>query len=383
MPTETAALGIVQMGLGQVGRALITQYIAAADRYPWLQYRGLGDRSGFIWRGDGWTRAELRAVVAAKADGMSLRQYWNRLRQPRGECVQDRFDRGPDLVTRFGGAWGDGAVALVDVTAERNTYPAVLAARQAGAHIVLCNKWPLAVDQAEYDALLRGGTGRLLYETTVGAALPVIGTLDALLLTGDEIGEIQAAISGTLGFVTSAIQEGKPFSVALRDAQALGFTEPDPRDDLGGVDARRKALILARKLGLRLNMADVEVESLVPRGLESVSLDAFWAGLRDVDAEYAARVAAAQERDAVLRFLALIDGRGARVGLLEVPRAGLAGGLTGTESLFVFKTRRYGEQPLAVRGRGAGADITASGVLADLLALRPGAAAATLPERRG
>jgi homoserine dehydrogenase len=371
------------MGLGQVGRALITQYIAAADRYPWLQYRGLGDRSGFIWRGDGWTRAELRAVVAAKADGMSLRQYWNRLRQPRGECVQDRFDRGPDLVTRFGGAWGDGAVALVDVTAERNTYPAVLAARQAGAHIVLCNKWPLAVDQAEYDALLRGGTGRLLYETTVGAALPVIGTLDTLLLTGDEIGEIQAAISGTLGFVTSAIQEGKPFSVALRDAQALGYTEPDPRDDLGGVDARRKALILARKLGQRLNMADVEVESLVPRGLESVSLDAFWAGLRDVDAEYAARVAAAQERDAVLRFLALIDGRGARVGLLEVPRAGLAGGLTGTESLFVFKTRRYGEQPLAVRGRGAGADITASGVLADLLALRPGAAAATLPERRG
>ena len=99
--------------------------------------------------------------------------------------------------------------------------------------------------------------------------------------------------------------------------------------------------------------------------------------------EYAARVAAAHERDAVLRFLALIDGRGARVGLHEVPRAGLAGSLTGTESLFVFKTRRYGDQPLAVRGRGAGAEITASGVLADLLALRPGAAAATLPERRG
>ena len=211
MPTETAALGIVQIGLGQVGRALITQYIETAGRYPWLQYRGLGDRSGFIWRAGGWTPAELREVVAAKADGVSLRQYWSRLRKPQGECVQDRFDRGPELVTRFGAAWGDGAVALVDVTAERNTYPAVLAARQAGAHIVLCNKWPLAVDQAEYDALLRGGSGRLLYETTVGAALPVISPLDALLLTGDEIGEIQAAISGTLGFVTSDIEAGKPF----------------------------------------------------------------------------------------------------------------------------------------------------------------------------
>jgi homoserine dehydrogenase len=163
--------------------------------------------------------------------------------------------------------------------------------------------------------------------------------------------------------------------VALREAQALGYSEPDPRDDLGGIDARRKALILARKLGMRLDMGDVAAASLVPEGLERTPLDAFWEGLRAQDADYAARVAAAAARGAALRFLAVINREGARVGLVEAPLDGLAGSLRGTESLFVFKTRRYGDQPLAVRGRGAGADLTASGVLADILAIHPERAA--------
>ena len=383
MGADTDTLGIAQLGLGQVGRALIGHYLDAAGRYPWLRYLGLGDRSGFVWRPGGWGRAELRELLAAKAAGYSLRQFWTGLRNAEGEFVQERLDRGPGLVTRFAATWAGGSAVLVDVTAERNTYAAVLAARQAGAHLVLCNKWPLAEDQARYDALFASGPGRLLYETTVGAALPVISTLDTLLLAGDEVAEIQAAISGTLGYVTSRIEAGEPFSVALRDAQTQGYTEPDPRDDLGGVDARRKALILARKLGQRLDMADVRVESLVPPGLESVPLAEFWTGLREVDPAYAARVDAAAARGNVLRFLAVIDADGARVGLAEVPRAGLAGSLTGTESLFVFKTRRYGDQPLAVRGRGAGAGITAAGVLADILAIHPARAARVLHGRTG
>jgi homoserine dehydrogenase len=373
---DVAPLGIVQTGLGQVGRALIGQALAASERYPWIVYRGVGDRSGLVWRPQGWTPQELTDLLRAKDAGLSLRQYWNGRGAAEGVFVNERFDRGAAIVQPLAAAVAAGEdVALVDVTAERNAYAATLAARQAGAHVVLCNKWALAEDQARYDALLQAGPGRLQYETTVGAALPVLGVLDNLLRTGDEVTEIQAAISGTLGYVTSAIERGVPFSVALREAQALGYSEPDPRDDLGGIDARRKALILARKLGMRLDMADVAAASLVPEGLERTPLDAFWEGLRAQDADYAARVAAAAARGAALRFLAVINREGARVGLVEAPLDGLAGSLRGTESLFVFKTRRYGDQPLAVRGRGAGADLTASGVLADILAIHPERAA--------
>jgi homoserine dehydrogenase len=117
-------------------------------------------------------------------------------------------------------------------------------------------------------------------------------------------------------------------------------------------------------------MAVVEVESLVPEGLEGVGLHEFWARLPEADAGYVSRVAAAERRGSVLRFLATISAEGCRVALAETPRDSLAGSLRGTESLFVFHTRRYGDQPLAVRGRGAGADLTASGVLADILSLR-------------
>ncbi len=379
MATEPAApLDLVQMGLGQVGQALIGHVLAAAGHYPWLRYSGLGDRSGFLWQPGGLSPATLRGVLAAKAAGQSLRQFWAGQARPQGEFVQERFDRGPALVERFAGPWSNGRTVLVDVTAERNSYPAVLAARRIGAHVVLCNKWALAEDQDRYEALLSTGNGRLLYETTVGAALPVLGTLDSLLLGGDEVTEIQAAISGTMGYVTSRIDAGKSFSAALRDAQGRGYTEPDPRDDLGGLDARRKALILARKLGQRLNMADIQVASLVPPGLESVPLDAFWEGLRAQDAGYAERVAAAHARGEVLRYLAVIDREGARVGLEAVPRSAPAGSLEGTESLFVFQTRRYGSQPLTVRGRGAGAALTAGGVLADILTIAPGRAARAL-----
>ena len=264
------------------------------------------------------------------------------------------------------------SIVVVDVTAERAAYEALLQARRQGASIVMCNKWALAEPMDRYDALMSEGSGRVLYETTVGAALPVIGVLDRLLRTGDEVMRIEAAISGTLGYVCSEIQRGVPFSAALAEAQRLGYTEPDPRDDLAGVDARRKALILARKLGQRLNMEDVQVQSLVPTGLESVTIEEFWRELPKADGEYARRVSEAASRGNVLRFLARIDASGASVALAETPLNSLAGSLNGTESLFVFHTRRYGDQPLAVRGRGAGADLTASGVLGDILEIGEG-----------
>jgi homoserine dehydrogenase len=288
---------------------------------------------------------------------------------PEAQFVSSEGKGLPALDALFEGDRPPGQV-VVDVTAERAAYDALFVARSKGAHLVLCNKWALAEPQERYDALMSAGQGRLLYETTVGAALPVIGALDRLVATGDDVTSIEAAISGTLGFVCTEMQSGVPFSRALRRASKLGYTEPDPRDDLCGIDARRKTLILARKLGRRLNMEDIEVDSLVPSGLGDVSLDEFWRRLPEADQEHKQQVDGAERRGNVLRFLARIDASGTRVALREVPKASLAGSLTGTESLFVFHTRRYGDQPLAVRGRGAGAEVTAAGVLADVLSLR-------------
>ncbi|HET6314531.1 MAG TPA: homoserine dehydrogenase [Chloroflexia bacterium] len=370
-PSPQNTLQIVQLGLGGVGQALVRHYIDLAGSYPWLRYAGIADRSGLLLLEGGWTLDDLQSVLSSKAGGSGLAQFAGSFGARANFTPASEESAMPPLDALFssGERAAAGEFVVVDVTAERKAYDALVQARQHGAHLVLCNKWALAEDIERYDALVHGGSGRFLYETTVGAALPVINVLDSLLRTGDEVTAIDAAISGTLGYISTEIQTGVPFSAALAGAQSLGYTEPDPRDDLGGVDARRKALILARRLGMRLNMADIQVESLVPPGLDDISLTAFWQEIPLADMAYVNRVAEARARGNVLRYLARIDASGASVALREVPLDSLAGGLSGTESLFVFHTRRYGEQPLAVRGRGAGAEITASGVLGDILRL--------------
>jgi homoserine dehydrogenase len=342
-----------------------------AERYPWLSYAGLTDRSGLLLLEGGWSVADLQAVLGDKGSGKRLADLAGSFDTRATFTPASPATALPSLDAVFsaGGQASAGELVVVDVTAERQAYETLVQARRQGANLVLCNKWALAEDFGRYEALVHGGSGRFLYETTVGAALPVISVLDGLLQTGDEVTAIDAAISGTLGYISTQIQAGVPFSQALLEAQNLGYTEPDPRDDLGGVDARRKALILARKLGMRLNMSDIQVESLVPPGLSDISLTAFWNQLPAFEAEYANRVGEAAARGNVLRYLARIDSSGASVALREVPLNSVAGSLRGTESLFVFHTRRYGDQPLSVRGRGAGAEVTASGVLGDILRL--------------
>jgi aspartokinase/homoserine dehydrogenase 1 len=210
-----------------------------------------------------------------------------------------------------------------------------------------------------------------LYEATVGAGLPVIQTLKDLVETGDEITSISGIFSGTLAYLFNVFDATQPFSEIVREARARGYTEPDPRDDLSGMDVARKAVILAREAGLTMELADLEVESLVPAALANASVDEFLQRLVDFDAPMAERYRQAQQDNRVLRYVAEVDlAQGtAKVRLASYPLDHPFTNISLTDNIVQFVTRRYCENPLIVRGPGAGPDVTAAGIFADLLRL--------------
>jgi aspartokinase/homoserine dehydrogenase 1 len=215
----------------------------------------------------------------------------------------------------------------------------------------------------------RRATGaHFLYETTVGAGLPVIQTLRDLRETGDEIRRIEGMFSGTLAYLFNTWDGSQPFSTVVNHAKALGYTEPDPRDDLSGMDVARKLIILAREIGLRTEMAEVKVESLVPAALDGCGVDAFLQRLPDFDQAMLQRLQEATGRGNVLRYVGSVDAQGkAEVGLVELPRSHPFANIALTDNIVRFETARYDKNPLIVQGPGAGPDVTAAGVFADLL----------------
>jgi bifunctional aspartokinase / homoserine dehydrogenase 1 len=267
---------------------------------------------------------------------------------------------------------------LVDCTAAEGMERLYREAFRRGIHVVAANKKPLALPFAERERLLHDARAHhraYLYETTVGASLPVIETLKNLVRTGDRVQRIDGSLSGTLGFLSHAVTSGEPLSQAVRTARDRGYTEPHPRDDLSGLDVARKALILARELGLRVELEDVAVEPFVPReALAEDDPEAFLRSLRALDASFADSVQRYRASGKVLRYLVQIvpdavDGRQVRVGPVAVDADHPATGLKGAEALIAFTTERYRDYPLIVRGAGAGGDVTAAGVLADVLRL--------------
>ena len=213
---------------------------------------------------------------------------------------------------------------------------------------------------------------QVLTEATVGAGLPIFTTLRDLLETGDTVRSIEGVLSGTLAFLFNTVTPDAPWSTAVRDARTQGFTEPDPRDDLSGTDVARKLVALAREVGRPLELADVEVESLVPASLSSpdLSADAFLDGLSTMDGEMQARLAKAAANHQVLRYVARLDANGrATVGLASLPESHPFAATKGTDNVIAFTTDRYPERPLVVQGAGAGPAVTAAGVFGDLLRL--------------
>lgn len=262
-------------------------------------------------------------------------------------------------------------LVLVDLTAA-DTGPLLLQALRSQVHVVTANKRPLSGTQALYHDLTRASreTGaRLAYETTFGAGLPVLHTLQELRDTGDAFRHVSGCFSGTLGFICSQLEQGEGLEQAVARAAELGLTEPDPREDLSGRDVARKALIIARSVGLTLEPDAVELQPMVDdldQGLEQA--------LARHGADIARRVSDEKSHGRVLRYVASIDASSpVRVGLQAVAATDPIGALQGQDNMLVYRTQRYDQFPLVIRGPGAGAEVTAAGVLGDVLKVARGA----------
>jgi aspartokinase/homoserine dehydrogenase 1 len=270
------------------------------------------------------------------------------------------------------------APILVDCTASDQMELVYEQAFARGIHVVGANKKPLTIATDDAKRLADRARQRhrqYRYETTVGASLPIIQTLKDLVRTGDRVRLIEGSLSGTLGYLCNELMAGVPLSEAVWTAKQRGFTEPHPRDDLGGVDAARKGLILARELGMRVELDWVTVQPFVPfEYLLIDDVDVFFAKLKTYDAVMKAQIDRLKEEGKVLRYLVRIDPSTSPDDAITVGPAGVPADhpstrLRGSEAFVAFTTDRYSDYPLVVQGAGAGGAVTAAGVLADVLAI--------------
>ncbi|MDX1571998.1 MAG: bifunctional aspartate kinase/homoserine dehydrogenase I [Xanthomonadales bacterium] len=260
---------------------------------------------------------------------------------------------------------------MIDCTADDSVAALHPAWLQRGMHVVTPNKKGVADSLERYQAIrqaMRDAAVRYGGEATVGAGLPIIHTLRDLLDTGDRVIEIEGMLSGTLAYLFATYDGSGSFAELVREAWKSGYTEPDPRDDLSGLDVARKLVILAREMGLEIEVADVAVESLLIDGSGEGDAEAFLEHYRQVDASMAERFEKARAEGGVLRFVARLDAHGtASVGLKTVPGDHPFAMAQSTDNVVRFRTRRYDANPLVVQGPGAGPEVTAAGVFGDLL----------------
>ncbi len=345
LPLGQVALAAPQLcllGTGTVGRAFVARYQA-------LQRRRVG-LPAFVWL------ANSRTVVeCAHAPAQALTQANAAERGALAVVLPENLRQG-DIV--------------VDATASE-----VVAQRHAqwlrgGVHVVTANKLGqgAALARAEQIHAACHAVGAHYGDSaTVGAGLPLLSSLRALVAGGDHIHAVEGILSGSLAWLLHRYDGRCAFSACVREAAAAGYTEPDPREDLSGEDVRRKLLILARAAGLPLQAEQVHVESLVPEVLAAATLPALDAVLSELDAPLAARLAQARAHGACLRFVGRFDAHGASVGLRELPLSHSLVSGSGTDNRVAIYSDRYRQQPLLIQGPGAGAEVTAAALLDDVL----------------
>jgi aspartokinase/homoserine dehydrogenase 1 len=354
--TPSANADVIILGFGRIGREVATQLGEVAGSRG-LHVVSVIDSSGYVFEPRGLSKRRLATLAAAKKAGTALAEA------PKG--VRASAESALDEVRRHALS----RPILVDVTAG-DTSAVLEAALVGGMDIVLANKNPLAAPRGRLGGLTQSATAkgrRVLHEATVGAGLPIIDTISKLQESGDKVLRIEGCPSGTLGYLFGELGRGTSFSAALRAAMALGYTEPDPREDLSGMDVARKALILGRMLGFNGELDSVIVESLVPVEYRDLPASEFIARLEEMDSLWRERVDDARSRDSVLRYRATAGRESVRVGLVAVHTASSLGALMGTDNQFSITTGRYRENPIVITGPGAGVAVTAAGVLNDVL----------------
>jgi aspartokinase/homoserine dehydrogenase 1 len=351
LSAQTLSIGVV--GPGQVGRALLGQIKAVAERLLRdanldLRVRAIADSRHLLLAEQAIVLDDWKAQLDAASDAADLGRLADHV----------NAEHLPHAVI----------IDCSAASAVADRYPEWLA---RGIHVITPNKQagagPMLRYRAIRDASAQRGA-RFRYEATVGAGLPIVTTLRDLLDTGDEVLAVEGILSGTLAWLFNRFDGSQPFSALVEEARAAGYTEPDPRDDLSGTDVARKLVILGREMGLPLELSDVKVESLVPEELSNDSREQFLRRLPLLDAPMKLRHAAAASRGHVLRYVARLDHLGAAtVGLVELPAAHAFAHIRLTDNIVQFTTQRYRHNPLVVQGPGAGPEVTAAGVFADLL----------------
>jgi aspartokinase/homoserine dehydrogenase 1 len=349
---NTLSIGLI--GPGTVGRVLLAQIATQIDRLRELnldlRVRGIATSKRMLLEETSVDLRRWSERMAEAGEPLNLEKFINHV----------QADYVPHTV-------------VIDCTASAAVADQYQDWLARGIHIVTPNKkansGTLPYYRALQDAKRDAGT-HYLYEATVGAGLPVIQTLRDLRGTGDDITQIEGIFSGTLAYLFNVFDGSESFSSIVRAAKAKGYTEPDPRDDLSGIDVARKLIILGREMGLTLEISDVQIEGLVPEALTRCSVEEFMARLPESDAAMAAALADARKKNQVLRYVGRIDAAGkATVGLMRLEAKHAFANIALTDNVVRFATRRYCENPLIVQGPGAGPEVTAAGVFSDLLRL--------------
>ena len=352
--TKTKQLNVFITGVGNVGERLVEQIKQ--------QRKFLKDNLKIKLRVAGLSNSRH---MIFNEEGLDLNDWKAQLAAGEKATLQGFFEKTKALNLRNS--------IFVDVTANKDVADLYAQYLRESIGIVACNKIACSSDFENYKLLKRLSlkyNAPFLFETNVGAGLPVIDTLGNLIASGDKINSIQAVLSGSLNFVFNNFTDKTKFYDVVKQAAAEGYTEPDPRIDLSGVDVARKILILARESGVEMNLEAIEnTPFLSESGIKSGSVDDFYQTLIKDEAHYQSLYASAKANNCQLKYVAKFNDGKASVGLQEIPEGHPFYNLKGKDNIVMFYTQRYPEQPMIIKGAGAGADVTASGLFADIIRL--------------